>query len=151
MIREMAWFTWPFTKQINQAFDSVTPLVAAGFELLQTTKNIAILLLVIQILTVLILSSTLIVLLAVLISINPDLDEERKQVVTPLVKWAVHAFVDVQRYWRSVMIGGLVVLLGVAVGAVAAVAYTQRDFSGVAGKGPKVARSEGEKADVDEG
>lgn len=77
----------PYSKQINSAFDQVTPLVAAGFEVLQTTKNISILLAAIQVVTVIILSITLAVLVALLITMNPDLQEERKVLVTPVVKW----------------------------------------------------------------
>lgn len=77
----------PYSKQINSAFDQVTPLVAAGFEVLQTTKNISILLAAIQVITVLILAIILFILLALLITVNPDLVEERKAIVTPVVKW----------------------------------------------------------------
>lgn len=77
----------PYSKQINAAFDQVTPLVAAGFEVLQTTKNIAILLAVIQIVVALTLILILLALLALLLSVNPDLSAEREQLVTPAMKW----------------------------------------------------------------
>ena len=38
----------PYSKQINEAFDQVTPLVAEGFKVLETTKNISILLATMQ-------------------------------------------------------------------------------------------------------
>jgi hypothetical protein len=76
----------PYSRQINSAFDQVTPLVAAGFEVLQTTKNVAILAAAIQVLTVIILTLILGVLMALLIAINPDTAEERKEIVTPVVK-----------------------------------------------------------------
>lgn len=41
----------PYSKQINLAFDQVTPLVAAAFKVLQTTRNITYLLAAIQVLT----------------------------------------------------------------------------------------------------
>lgn len=77
----------PYSKEINQAFEQVTPLVAAGFEVLQTTKNIAILLACIQILTVILLGLILLALLALVCAVNPDLEREREELVTPAVKW----------------------------------------------------------------
>ena len=76
----------PYSRQINQAFDQVTPLVAAGFRVLQTTRNISILLAVIQVLTVLLLGLILIVLLALLVSVNPHLEEQRDELVTPALQ-----------------------------------------------------------------
>lgn len=46
----------PYSKQIHSAFDQVTPLVAAGFEVLRTTKNIAIFLACLQVFVALVLS-----------------------------------------------------------------------------------------------
>ncbi|KAK0851854.1 hypothetical protein LTR91_016086 [Friedmanniomyces endolithicus] len=77
----------PFSKQINAAFEEVTPLVAAGFEVLQTTKNIALLAAALQVFTGLILSLVLLVLIALLITVNPNLTEERDALVTPVVRW----------------------------------------------------------------
>lgn len=64
----------PYSREINAAFEQVTPLVAAGFKVLKTTKNISILLAVIQVLTVLFLAFILIVLLGIMYSVNPDLE-----------------------------------------------------------------------------
>lgn len=77
----------PYSRQINQAFDQVTPLVASAYEVLQTTKNISLLLAAIQVLTVILLGFILIVLLGIAYSVNPDLDKERKALVTPTLKW----------------------------------------------------------------
>ena len=77
----------PYSKQINAAFDQVTPLVAAGFEVLQTTKNVSILLATIQVLTALLLSLIAVILAALLITVNPDLDNERRTIVTPVMQW----------------------------------------------------------------
>ncbi|RVX74848.1 hypothetical protein B0A52_01125 [Exophiala mesophila] len=77
----------PYSREINQAFEQVTPLVAAGFEVLQTTKNIAILLACIQVLTVILLGLILLALLALVCAVNPDLEQEREELVTPAVKW----------------------------------------------------------------
>ena len=77
----------PYSKQINAAFNQVTPLVASGYELLETVKNIAIIILVIQIGIITLLLLNLIALLGLLFSISPDLEQERKQLVTPAMKW----------------------------------------------------------------
>ena len=77
----------PYSKQINSAFDQVTPLVAAGFEVLQTTKNISVLLAAVQVITAVHLFLILGALLAILVSINPDLEDERQNLVTPTAKW----------------------------------------------------------------
>jgi hypothetical protein len=77
----------PYSKQMRTAFDQVTPLVAAGFDVLQTTKNVSLLLAATQVLTVLFLCSIQVTLLALLVTANPDLDEERRVLVTPVVRW----------------------------------------------------------------
>jgi len=77
----------PYSKQINSAFDQVTPLVSAGFEVLQTTKNISVLLAAVQVFTAILLVFILGALLAILVSINPDLEKERRSLITPTVKW----------------------------------------------------------------
>ena len=77
----------PYSREINAAFDQVTPLVGAGFEVLKTTKNIAILLAVIQVLTALLLALILIALLALTFTLNPDLEKERVELVTPFMRW----------------------------------------------------------------
>ncbi len=92
----------PYSKQINAAFDEVTPLVAAGFNVLQTSKNISILLAVVQIVTVALLFLILVVLSALLITINPDLQPERKELVTPAVRWLLGWIMN--RTWLRVTI-----------------------------------------------
>ena len=102
----------PYSKQINAAFDQVTPLVSAGFEVLQTTKNISILLAAIQVVTVIILAAILLTLLALLISVNPDLEAERAAIVTPVVKWcACWAMPKCEA--RGRMLVSMIVLVGV--------------------------------------
>lgn len=64
----------PYSRQINAAFDQVTPLVAAGFEVLRTTRDISILLAVIQVLTVIFLGLILVALVVLLYCVNPDLE-----------------------------------------------------------------------------
>lgn len=64
----------PYSRQINAAFEQVTPLVAAGYKVLRTTRDISILLAVIQVLTVLLLFLILLGLIALLYCVNPDLE-----------------------------------------------------------------------------
>lgn len=75
----------PYSKEINAAFEQVTPLVGAGYEVLQTLKNIAILLACIQVLTVALLALIFMAMLGLLITMNPDMEKERRQLVTPVV------------------------------------------------------------------
>lgn len=77
----------PYSKQINAAFNQVTPLVASGYELLETVKNIAIFITVIQIGIIGLLALNFLALLGLLFSINPDLEKERQTLVTPAMKW----------------------------------------------------------------
>ncbi|KAF2431660.1 hypothetical protein EJ08DRAFT_733054 [Tothia fuscella] len=80
----------PYSRQINTAFDQVTPLVAEGFQVLETTKNIAILLAWVQVLTVVLLALILFALVALLVTMNPDLSNERKALVTPIMRVLLH-------------------------------------------------------------
>lgn len=94
----------PYSREINAAFEQVTPLVAAGFEVLQTTKNISILLAAIQVLTVILLGFILAALIGVLICIDPDLREEKQALVTPAVNW-VASWVMKARGWQILLLG----------------------------------------------
>ncbi|EUC29372.1 hypothetical protein COCCADRAFT_64621, partial [Bipolaris zeicola 26-R-13] len=78
----------PYSRQINAAFEQVTPLVAAGFTVLRTTRDISILLAIIQVLTVVLLALILGVLVTVLYCVNPDLEEERQRIITPWLRYA---------------------------------------------------------------
>ena len=118
----------PYSREINKAFEElnkaygqVTPLVAAAYDVLETTKNISLLLLGIQILTVTLLGLILLALIGVLITLNPDLEDERIEYVTPVVRWLA-GWADV----GNVSVGaimGFAVLVG---GATAAVFITTR-------------------------
>lgn len=111
----------PYSKQINNAFDEVTPLVAAGFRVLRTSRNISILLAAIQVVNTLLLSLAVIGVLALLITVNPDLDDERRTVVTPAVKWCAAWLVD--RVWLRIVLA--TTLIGCALGGVFGWAYTR--------------------------
>ncbi|KAM7205446.1 hypothetical protein V8F20_003215 [Naviculisporaceae sp. PSN 640] len=76
----------PYSKEIHTAFDQVTPLVEAGFRILNITKNVSILVAIIQALNVVLLWLILLSLLGLLITVNPDLEAERQAVVTPVVE-----------------------------------------------------------------
>lgn len=106
----------PYSKQINAAFDQVTPLVAEGFKVLETTKNIAVILLWIQIITVLLLFSILLALVALLITTNPDLESERKVFVTPVVRLIsrrVMLRLDILREHWVLFISGAALIIGI--------------------------------------
>ncbi|USW50663.1 hypothetical protein Slin15195_G039820 [Septoria linicola] len=105
----------PYSKQINAAFEEVTPLVAEGFEVLQTTRNITFLLAEIQVLTVLILFFVLIALCLLLVTCNPDMERERQALVTPILKWLVSWIVSSEGKLRVWLAGLLIVLGGLAV------------------------------------
>lgn len=104
----------PYSKQINLAFEQVTPLVAAGFEILQTTKNITFLLAAIQILTALFLGLIFLSLIALIITTSPDLEYERRELVTPVVKWIAGKVLGYGA-WMKVVIW--VLLVGIGMGA----------------------------------
>lgn len=102
----------PYSREINAAFEQVTPLVAAGFKVLRTTKNISILLAAIQVLTVFLLFLILLALLLLIYSVNPDLEAERREIVTPALRWL--AKFSVWALVRSVVsvVCGLAAVLG---------------------------------------
>ena len=76
----------PYSQEIRAAVDQVTALVAA----VQTTKNIFILLAAVQVIKVVLPALTLLVMLALLVTVNPDLEDERAAAVTPMMKWIIH-------------------------------------------------------------
>lgn len=117
----------PYSKQINAAFDQVTPLVAAGFEVLQTTKNISMLLAAIQVLTVVFLAMILAVMLGVLISVNPDSESERQALVTPAMKWLAGWWINALKYHKSLVSGLWIIFVGCVIGGLGGVYYTARD------------------------
>ena len=99
----------PYSREINSAFEQVTPLVASAYEVLQTTKNIAILLAWIQITTVVLLTLILLALVGLLFTMNPDLDKERKAIVTPVMKWVASWVLKSSGTRKS--IAGLLIIL----------------------------------------
>ena len=84
----------PYSREINRAFEElnnaygqITPLIEAAYEVLETTRNISILLAAIQVLTVILLAFILLALVGLLITMNPDMDKERREIVTPALHW----------------------------------------------------------------
>ena len=76
----------PYSQEIRTAVDQVAPLVAA----VQTTKNIFILLAAVQVIKVVLLALILLAMIALLITVNTDLEDERAAVVTPVMKWIIN-------------------------------------------------------------
>jgi hypothetical protein len=106
----------PYSRQINAALSQVTPLVAEGFKVLETTKNISILLATIQVLTVIFLFLILGVLIALLIAVNPDLEHERRTLVTPVLRWFTR-WITEQDSRRYLGVAVFVVVFGAFAGA----------------------------------
>ncbi|CZR55593.1 uncharacterized protein PAC_05481 [Phialocephala subalpina] len=126
----------PYSKQIHLAFDQsriafdqVTPLVAHGFKVLQTTRNITYAVAAIQVLTVVFLGLILITLLALIITVSPDLEYERKELVTPVVRWLADVVLGWMGYGAWFRWGAWIVGVGTAVGA-AAGWWVTRDLEG---------------------
>jgi hypothetical protein len=132
----------PYSKQINLAFDHVTPLVAAGFKVLQTTRNITYLLAAIQVLTAVFLGLILIALFALIITVSPDLEYERQALVTPAVKWLAD---EIVLYGRWVKVGLWTVIIGSVIGS-AAGWYVTKDAVEVEVKDPEGETEEGDDA-----
>ncbi|GAM90421.1 hypothetical protein ANO11243_084640 [Dothideomycetidae sp. 11243] len=117
----------PYSKQVNAAFEQVTPLVAAGFQVLQTTRNISVLLAAIQVLTVLLLGLIQATLLVVLITVNPDLQEERRAIVTPMMRWVAEWMIWWSRQ-KGPLIGAFwILVVGACVGAAVGWRWTTED------------------------
>lgn len=142
----------PYSKQINAAFDQVTPLVAEGFKVLETTKNIAVILLWIQIVTVLLLFFILLALVALLITTNPDLEAERKVVITPVVRWlsrrvVVRLEVLTEHWLVFVVFGALAAGIGIAMWLARMARLPRADAEGV---GREAEDADGEINDEEE-
>ena len=75
-----------YSREIHAAIDQLTSLVAA----VQTTKNIFIFFAAIQVIKVIILALISLAMLALLVTMNPDLEDERAAAVTPMMKWIIH-------------------------------------------------------------
>ncbi|PNS13795.1 hypothetical protein CAC42_3288 [Sphaceloma murrayae] len=122
----------PYSRQINAAFDQVTPLVAAGFQVLQTTKNISILLAAIQVLTVLLLALIQATLLMLLITVNPDLEQERTRMVTPVMKWVAGLFIRLSNQKKTLGTVFWILMAGACAGGVVGWLATQREAARLA-------------------
>jgi hypothetical protein len=108
----------PYSKQINEAFDQVTPLVAEGFKVLETTKNISILLAVVQVLNTFLLFLILGALIALLITTSPDLEHERRILITPVLQWFT-AWITDDSSRRYLGVAIFVAVFGAVIGTVA--------------------------------
>jgi hypothetical protein len=135
----------PYSKQINLAFDQVTPLVAHGFEVLQTTRNITYLLAAIQVLTAIFLGLILITLLGLIITVSPDLEYERRALVTPLVRYLANSALQ---YGRWLQVGVWIVIIGCVVGTAGGLYVTSEATESVEVKGPEEEANPKEDADT---
>ena len=134
----------PYSKQINLAFDQVTPLVAHGFKVLQTTRNITYLLAVIQVLTTVFLGLILITLLGLIITVSPELEHERQTLVTPIVKYLANSAV---KYVGWLQVGVKTVIIGSVLGIAGGVYMTKEVTEKVDLEGPEGRHNSGEDAD----
>lgn len=106
----------PYSKQIHLAFEQVSPLVEAGFKVLQTTKNITFLLAAIQVLTTILLGLILVAIVGLIITVSPDLEHERQVLVTPAVRWLAESAVQ---YISWLRVGVWTIIIGIWIGAAA--------------------------------
>lgn len=77
----------PYSKQINQAFEEVSPLVAATLDVMHTTQEVSYILAGIQVITAVFQFATVVGIIGLLITLNPDLAAERTALVTPIMRY----------------------------------------------------------------
>ena len=148
----------PYSKEINKAFEElnkaygkVTPLVAAAYEVLETTKNISLLLAGIQVLTVTLLWLMLLALIGILITINPDLEEERTEYVTPVARWLA-GWADVGKVGTGAGTAFGLLVFGAAGVVVFTTRKKQRERSeNLAREGEGVEEGDGQEEDNEKG
>jgi hypothetical protein len=99
--------------------------VAAGYRVLQKIKTIAILLAVVQIFTAILLALNFIALALILISVNPDLEEERRELATPAIKYLARWALE-WRHTKWLWWAAFIVIAGASLGTAAGV-YITRD------------------------
>ncbi|KAJ7768353.1 hypothetical protein B0H16DRAFT_1785290 [Mycena metata] len=122
----------PYSRQINAAFDQVTPLVAEGFKVLQATRNISILLAVIQVLTVVLLLQILVILLAILITVHPNLERERDTLVTPALRWGASWLMLISHSnGGGLLLTGVVVVIAILMGGAGGLWATGKNVTDV--------------------
>ena len=95
----------PYSKQINAAFDQVSPLVAQALDALHVTQYITYLLAGIQVVAAILQFFTVVALFALLITVNPDLSAERQELVTPALKYMASWMMPGSegRWWLAVL------------------------------------------------
>jgi hypothetical protein len=76
----------PFSKEVDMVVNSMQDLKPIAATVLQTVKYIAPLLLLLQIATLFLVALLLVAVIALIFAVNPDLSEERKALVTPVLK-----------------------------------------------------------------
>jgi len=96
--------------QVNTAMGQVEPLVATAINVLRTSRNISYVLVVMQVFAIGLLVSILGVLVAILVSVNPDLEDERTKFVTPAVNFFADFAARAVTWYISTLYAGLAVL-----------------------------------------
>ena len=95
----------PYSKEIDAAFNQVSPLVAQALDALHVTQYITYILATIQVITAILQLVTVLALFALLITINPDLSTERTELVTPILRYLASWMMpgSESRWWLSVL------------------------------------------------
>jgi len=96
----------PYSKEITLALNQVDPLVKQGIKVLDTTVKIAIVLGICQLLVIVLLGLVLVALLAILVTMNPDLAKERQAFVTPVIKLIIETGGSIMEVMNAVMFQG---------------------------------------------
>jgi len=93
---------------VGNVIDQVVPIID---QVLYTTKNVAVVLLWLGILVALVVALNLVCLVAILITLNPDLEEERRALVTPVVRSIARRTKTVVDVFRWLMAAALFLAL----------------------------------------
>ena len=150
----------PYSREINKAFGElnkaygqVTPLIEAAYEVLETTKNISLLVAAVQVINGILLFFVLLTMFGLLITMNPDMTKERDELVTPVLRWVGRwAFVAKTAVvsFAVLFISALILYLAVRWG-VGPFAERQKLVAGIDDEEEEgQADGEGEKAEGDE-
>ena len=79
----------PFSREVEIILGSMQDLKPIAATVLQTVRYVALLLLVLQIATMFLLALLLAAVIALIVTMDPNLSGEREALVTPVLKWLV--------------------------------------------------------------
>lgn len=140
----------PYSREISAAFDQVTPLVAQGFEVLETTKNISLFVAGLQVCATLILACILAMLVALSFIVNPDLEKERQALVTPVMKWFASWMMQGSTGWiRSGLLWSFLTFVSVVGGSIWYVSYVRKTDAEALGAAAGESNDLGQGKDVE--